>query len=139
MQTFHGVGGAQRSPKGGGKSKDRETFREVIGHPLRQTRSALLVFHNGSGKVGLGSGTVWCIEDGANVCSDFGLHLLAGHIALRILLEMELAALPGNATEDRDASCPFPSVIVAGNELHATQPALLQALQEAPPVDFMLA
>ena len=139
MQALHAVGGAQQSSKRSWEGKDGEPFRDIGCQPFRQTRSALLVFGNGSGKVGFGRGSVWRIEDHANICSDFALQVLAWHIGLCILLEMELASLPGNATKDRKPCCMQSYMVIAGNELHTSQTALLQAFEKGSPVDFMFA
>src|SRR5215208_3266286 len=138
MQSFHAVGGAQQAPKRNWKSEDHETFGDVVCHPLGKTRGALLVFRNDFRQVRLCGDSVGSIEDHANVCCDFCLHLLAWHVALRILLEMELAPLPGNATEDCDSSCTQSCMVITGNELHTAQPALLQAFKKGSPVDLML-
>jgi hypothetical protein len=56
-----------------------------------------------------------------------------------ILLQVELAALPGNRAKDSDPSGFQSGVVIAGDELHAVQATCHQALQEDPPVDSMLA
>jgi hypothetical protein len=52
---------------------------------------------------------------------------------------VELAALPRDTAEDCDPSRFQPGMVVTGDELHTAQTACHQALQEGPPMDFMLA
>ena len=47
------------------------------------------------GKAGFGVGEVGSVENRADVCGDFLPEIEAGHVCLAVLLEMELAALPG--------------------------------------------
>jgi hypothetical protein len=61
-----------------------------------------------------------------------------GHITTGVLLEVELAALPRNAAENRQSGSFQAQVIVAGDELHTTQTACHQALQEGSPMNFLL-
>ena len=51
---------------------------------------------------------------------------------------MELAALPGNATENGPPSCSQASMRIAGDQAHTAQPALDQALEKLAPVQFLL-
>ena len=139
MQTLHAIRGAQQSSKRSWEGKDGKAFRDVGCKPFRQTRSALLVFRNGFGKVGVCSSSVGSIEDHPKVCRHFGLHLLAWHIGLRILLEMELASLPRDATKDCYSSCPQSCMVVTGEEVHTSETALLQAFKKGSLVDFMFA
>jgi hypothetical protein len=55
---------------------------------------------------------------------------------LGILLEVELAALPGDGREDGGAGGAQAGVVVADNELEAVEAARLQALEELAPMDF---
>jgi len=47
-----------------------------------------------------------------------------GHVMHGVLLEVELAALPGNAGQDGFACGPEPGVVIAGDEPHAVHSAL---------------
>src|SRR6185503_1373422 len=75
-------------------------------------------------------------EDGPNIGSDLGLLFLPGDIALSILLEMKLAALPWHAAKNSLARRFQAGVSITDNEPHAAQASLNQTLQELPPVDF---
>ena len=101
METFHTIGGTQQTLEASGKSKDGETFGDVGSQPLRQTRSSLAVLCHRLGQLGFWGGAVGGIEDRANVCDNFCLHVLVRHLGLGILLQMELAPLPGDTTKDR--------------------------------------
>jgi hypothetical protein len=61
------------------------------------------------------------------------------HIRLRILLQMKLTWLPGNTSKDSQASSSETSVIIAGDQLHASQSAFFQVFQESASVDLVLA
>jgi hypothetical protein len=61
-------------------------------------------------------GTVRGVEDGADVLSNFGLHVFARHVGLCILLQVELAMLLGSASEDGQASSSQTGVVIAGHE-----------------------
>jgi hypothetical protein len=54
-------------------------------------------------------------------------------------LEVELAALPRNAAENRQTGCFQAQLVVTSDELHAEQTASYQAFQERSPVNFLLA
>ncbi|OGO75954.1 MAG: hypothetical protein A3K41_10285 [Chloroflexi bacterium RIFOXYD12_FULL_57_15] len=55
-----------------------------------------------------------------------------------ILLQVELATLPGNATKNSDPSSFQTGMIVTHDELYTLQTAFDQALQEGAPMDFVL-
>ena len=101
--------------------------------------STLLILQDSPGQVGVCGATVRSIEVRANVISHFGLHVLVRHKGLGILLQVKLASLPGNTTEDSQTSSPRTGVIVAGDQRDSTQTAFLQALQEGASMNFMLA
>ena len=77
-------------------------------------------------------------EDGLEITSDLFFQMLFGDVGLGIVLQVELAALPGDAGE----AC-FPrrlesGVIVGDDELGAMKPAILQLAHEASPMYFGL-
>ena len=53
-----------------------------------------------------------------------------------VLLEVELAALPGHGGKDGPAGGGEAGVVIADEELEASQAALLEALEEFAPMDF---
>ena len=85
---------------GGGKGEDAEALVEIGFEPGGE-------FWGGGGAGGdefleaaLGAGTVCAVEDAADVGGDLGAHFQARDAGLGVLLEMELAALPGDGWED---------------------------------------
>ncbi len=94
---------------------------------------------NGFSQVGFCRVAIWGVEDRPEFFSQFPAHFLPGHMGASVLLQVELAALPGNPAKDGDPSGFQPGVVIAGDKLDAVQAACQQALQEGPPVHFMLA
>jgi len=138
MQSFHAVGGADQFAMCYWKGKDHQSFRNIVCHPFCQARSRFLVLLHRFGQVSICCGPIWCLEDGANIFCDFGLHLLAWHVGLSVLLQMKLTSLPGNASKNSQASCFQACVIIANDQLHSTQPSCSQPLQKRAPVNFVL-
>lgn len=119
-----------------GKEKNHPTFWQAADHPVGQTRVSLLIRWNGLGKAGVCRRTIRSIEEGTNILNHLRLHLFVRHIRLGVLLQKELASPPWNAAKDSQPCSSQTGMIVAGDQLHAIQSALLQALQECSPVDF---
>ena len=65
-----------------------------------------------------------------------GAEIEAGDVGLGVLLEVELAALPGDGGEDSAAGGGEAGRVVADEELEAAEAALLEALEKVAPVDF---
>ena len=83
-----------------GKAEDRQSFREIAFHPVRQASGLRLIFLDRLSQPGFCGGSIRCREDDADIIGHFTEHALSGYVSLRILLQMKLAALPGNATEN---------------------------------------
>ena len=83
---------------------------------------------------GLGVGAIRGEEDAADVGGDFDAQIEAGDAGLGVLLEMELAALPGDGGEDGATGGGEAGMVVADEELEAAEAALLEALEEVAPV-----
>jgi len=62
---------------------------------------------------------VGAIKDAANGGGDFGPLIQSRHVGLRVLLQVELATLPGNATKNSDPSGFQTGMIITHDELHA--------------------
>ncbi len=73
------------------------------------------------------------VEDAADGPGDFGTLVQAWHMRLGVLLEVELAALPGHGTKDGLACGGHAAVVVADDELDAAQATLHQALEKGAP------
>ena len=76
------------------------------------------------------------VEHVADVGGDGGAVVEAGDESLGILLEVELAALPGHAGEDGRAGLAGAGMGVTEQELDAVQAARLEGGEEGSPVDF---
>ena len=66
-------------------------------------REAPVLYFSGAGQVGFCGDAAGCIEDHEKVCSDLSEHILARHISLDVLLEVELEALRADPTKDSQA------------------------------------
>lgn len=113
-----------------GKTKDREAFGQIAFQPRRKFRGGLEVFLDRATQITCRRHAIGCVENGSDVRRDLSTHFLMRHIGLRILLQMKLAALPGNAAE-HCLACGFESgMVVADDQLHAAQAACDQTLQK---------
>ncbi|TSE24816.1 hypothetical protein Tther_02606 [Tepidimonas thermarum] len=86
----------------------------------------------------LGLGSVGRVEDGAQLGGDGLFGFLAGDELSGILLQMELAALPGHGGKDGAAGGFQAGMIVGDDQSHALETPGEQAFQEAPPIDLGL-
>jgi len=84
-------------------------------------------------------GLVRGIKDDPDVGRHFGFEFLARYISLRILLEMELTALPGYAAKNGPPSSLQTSVGIADNQLDPTKTPFDQAVQKGSPMDLLFA
>jgi len=97
-----------------------------------------LVFVDGLLEEPFGGGQIGGVEDGPQIGRDLGTHRDLGDVLHGILLEVELAALPGNA---REAGLPGgfeAGVIVADDPPYAVEPAGLERFEELTPMDLGL-
>lgn len=72
----------------------------------------------------------------ANICGDNGAHVQPGNVGLGVLLEVELAALPGHRGKDGLAGGGHAGMGVANDELDAVEAARDERGEEGAPVDF---
>lgn len=100
IDSFEGVAGAQAALVGGRESEDGEALRDIFFHPCSELWSGFGIGGDEVFETILSGLKVRAIEDGADVGSDFGAHVKAGNVGLGVLLEMELAALPGDGRID---------------------------------------
>ena len=120
---------------------------------LRRCRKALgQVFLHPGRKFGRGFGVegdeflepLFCgeatraLEDTANGAGDFGTLIQTREVSLGVLLEVELATLPGDGAKDGLTSSGHAGVIVADDERDPAQATLDEALEEGTPMDFGL-
>ena len=80
-----------------------------------------------------------CIEDRPDVSSYFNFHGLAWNVRSGILLQVQLAALPGNTPKNSASVSPQTLMTVTDNQFHSMQPSIFQALQKVFPIGFLLA
>jgi len=119
---------------GGGQRKDGEALREIFFQPSSEFGGRLGVLGDEFLEPQFGGSAGGGVEDTADGGGGFGALVEPRHIRLGILLEMELAALPGHGAKDGLAGGGHAGVIVADDELEARQPALDEALKERTPV-----
>jgi hypothetical protein len=130
VYLFHAVAGTEPASVFRRKRKDGQTLRNVLFHSISQERSGFGVLLDRIGQVNLSTSPVWSVENGANGISHFSQHVTAGCVSAGVLLEVELAALPRNTAENRQAGGLQAQGIVIDAELQAAQTAGTQALQE---------
>lgn len=97
------------------KREHGQAIRDVLLQPLSQGRHAAGILLNGFRQLGISRVAVGSVVNGAQIFSRSTAHRLAGDLSTRILLQMELAALPGNATKDGDASGVQTGMVIAGD------------------------
>jgi hypothetical protein len=85
-----------------------------------------------------GGGTVGAVEDAAEGAGHFGPLIQAGDRGLGVLLEMELAALPGPGGKGGPAGRWESGVVVTNDAGDDAKAALHEALERGAPVDFGL-
>jgi hypothetical protein len=90
-------------------------------------------------EAGLSRGEIGAIEDGADVGSHAGAPIETGNISLGVLLEVELATLPGNRGEDGGTGRGEAWMGIADDEGEAVKPSGLKRGQKVAPVNLGLA
>lgn len=139
IDTFDGIAGSQAALVGAREGEDGEGLRDVFLHPGGEFGSGLGVGGNEVIEAGLGGGEIRAVKDGADICGHTGAHVQTWDISLGVLLEMELAALPGDGGEDGGASRVESAVSVADEEGEAVEAAGLEGGKEGTPVSLGLA
>ena len=139
IHAFHRIGGAKFFLVFDRQGENGEALGQIFLHPRGKFRGAFGVKEDDFLESDFGGGATEAVKDAAYGAGDFGALIEAGHIGLGVLLEVKLAALPGNAGEDGGPGGLEAEVIVAGDELDAAETALNEALKEGPPVDLGLA
>jgi hypothetical protein len=115
----------------GGPGEDGEALRQRLLHPAGQAAGRRQVLGDHLLQKTLGLRAVGRIEDGPNISRHRLFQLVVRHVALRILLQMELAALPGHAPEDGAPRGGQSFMGIGGNLFDPTQATLDQLLQKA--------
>lgn len=124
IEAFQAIGGPQLALVAGQKAIYGQFFRDVLLPPIRQFGSGFGVLFHQPDQVSISRGPVWRIEDHAEIGCHFSLRALVRHMLTGILLQVELALLPGDPAEAHQASCIQAGVIVTGDQLNPSQTAL---------------
>jgi len=109
---------------------------DVLLSPGSEFGSGFPVGFDEFGKLGFGMGVVFGVEDPADVIGDFLLQVLGGNVGLGVLLEVELAALPGAGVEGGAQRGTESDVGVGGDAVGNAEAAFLETGEEVTPVDF---
>lgn len=111
VHSLQAVGRSQQPPMRLRQAEDRQPLGQVRLHPRRQFGRTTLVTRYHLPELLVCRRSIRRVKDAADVGrygeavfgGDRGLHLLLGHIGLRVLLQMELTALLGHGTEPKTA------------------------------------
>ena len=134
VDAFQRVGGAHALLVGGGEHEHREALRQIFLQPGRAFGRALGVVGDEFLEPLFGGGATGAVEDAAEGPGDLGALLQARDVSRGVLLEVELAALPGDGPEDGLARGGHAGMVVADDVGDAAEAALEEALEEGPPV-----
>ena len=121
---------------GDGQCEDGEALREIFFHPGRELGRAYGVMSDDFLEALLGGVSAGTFKDTADGATDFVSLIQARDVGLGVLLEVELAALPGNGTKDGPPRGGHAGMIVADDVGDAAQAALDEALEESAPMHF---
>jgi len=139
IDAFQGVGSSEFELMARREVNGVEALEDILLHPGGEFwRGGGIGCHNGF-ESQAGGGTIRGVEDAPNVGRDLSAQIQAWNIGLGVLLEVELAALPGDSGKDRGARGAQTGMIVANDVGDALEVALLQIEEESPPVGFGLA
>ena len=124
VDAFQRIGGPHPFLVGGGQREHREPLRQVFLHPSREFGRAFGVLGHDFLEPLFGGGATGAFEDAADGPGDFSTLIQTRDISLGVLLEMELATLPGDGPEDGFACGGHAGVIVADDISDAAEAAL---------------
>ena len=136
IDAFERVAGAQAALMLARKGEGGKTLGEIFLHPGGEFWGGGGVGGDDFFEAGLGGEPIGAIEDGADGVGDWGALVQTRHISLGVLLEMELAALPGDAREDGLAGGPETFVVITDEQRGGMEAALLEAGEKGTPVDL---
>lgn len=86
VEPLQAIGGTQLVLMTSWKSKNRQAFRDVYLHPIRQFGSGFGVLLHNLGEIGIGHSAIESIEDNAQGGSHFGFHALVRDMLACVLL-----------------------------------------------------
>lgn len=116
--------------------EDSEALRDIPLHPGGELWGRFGVEIHESFEAGLGGGEILRVEDGSDVGGHAVAHVETWDVSLGVLLEMELAALPGHRGKDGLACGGHAWMGVADDELGAAQAACDQRREELAPMSL---
>ena len=116
------------------KAEHRQSLRNGSLHPIRQLRSDIGILDHDLLQISFCLIPIRGIEDRPDIRRYLSPHPFSGHILAGILLQMELAALPGNPGEECLAGLAQPVVVIADDQADTLQTTIEQSFQEQPPV-----
>ena len=111
-----------------GKAKTVKPCGQIFLHPGGEFGSGLGIGGDDFLEAGFGAGRSGQSKTLRMACGDGGALIQARDIGLGVLLEMELAALPGHGGEDGGAGGAQAGMVIADDEQDAVEAALLQEL-----------
>ena len=120
------------------KGEDSEALGEIFLQPGGEFRGGGRVGGDDFLEPGLGGEAVGTVEHGADLVGDGGALIQPRDVGLGVLLEMELAALPGDAGEHGLPGGPKALVGITDEQPGGVEAALLEAGQEGAPMDLGL-
>lgn len=138
VEGFGGVGGSQFPAMGLGQIEDGEALGEVFLGPGDEPGLFLAPGFEEDAQALLGVGAGFGVEDGGDLGGDEGLEFLFGDEVASVLLEMELAALPGAGVAGGPQGGFEAGVGIGDDEVGNADAALLEPDEESAPVDFGL-
>lgn len=119
IHAFQSVGSAESFLVCEWQTERGEPLGQVFFHPGGEFWGAFGIEVDELLELVLGGGKVWAVEEAADGAGDLSALIQPRDMGLGILLEVELAALPGDGWENGGA-CGFEAdVVVADNELDA--------------------
>ena len=136
IDAFERVAGAQAALVVAGEGERGKALREVFLHPGGEFGGGGGVGGDDFFEAGLGGEAIGAIEHGADGVGDGGALVQARHIRLGVLLEMELAALPGDAREHRLAGGAEAFVVITDEQSGGMEAALLEAGEKGTPMNL---
>jgi hypothetical protein len=136
VDAFEGIGGTQTALMGRRQQEHAEALGEVVLHPAGKFGGAFGVVGDDLLEPSFGCVARGAFKDAADAAGHLGALVQAWDVSLGVLLEVELAALPGDGAKDGLAGGGQAGMIVADDVGDAAEAALDEALEEGAPMDL---
>lgn len=118
------------------QGKDGEAFWDVGFEPVGEVWGGLFVFGGDGFELVLSGQQIRRIENGSEVVGDFFPHVDFGDEGHGVLLEMELATLPGDTGKASGEGGAETCVVVTDDQAQAVETPGLETGEELAPMDF---